>query len=301
MKKQFFLITLLIVLHSLSENAFAYDFSKAEKNAIGKISEKLMQGCGKDTTYFFTANKELQKAIYSKDEAGVNRISRDNYDLLVKAGFILKSNLNYSLLAEIMFNACKDKKKLETEHESYSDCYVHFKKLSVMENLNNLSPILEFSWVADIKPSDVHKSLYTFYTHLIRVLVFQRAATELSNEIPSNTLKEEIAVFPPEKKDSLKKEEQVYDVVEIAPSYPLSKEELKARLTVKDAAIKGKVYIQFIVNKDGTVYDFKVLRGLSEQQDKKAIELIKSLGNWIPGTQNGVKVNCRYTQPVYFE
>ena len=61
---------------------------------------------------------------------------------------------------------------------------------------------------------------------------------------------------------------------------------------------QGTVYVSFVVNKDGSIQDVKVLRGLSNELNKAAVAVVKSMPNWTPGESNGKRVRVRYTVPI---
>lgn len=62
----------------------------------------------------------------------------------------------------------------------------------------------------------------------------------------------------------------------------------------------GKVYVQFVVNTDGTIDDVQVLKSIGFGCDEEAIRLIKSVPKWNPGIQSGRVVRSRFTQPINF-
>ncbi len=62
--------------------------------------------------------------------------------------------------------------------------------------------------------------------------------------------------------------------------------------------IEGKVILGFVIDSTGIVKDVSVLRSLDPACDKEAIRVVKLLPKWIPGKQDGKKVNVRYTLPV---
>lgn len=64
--------------------------------------------------------------------------------------------------------------------------------------------------------------------------------------------------------------------------------------------IQGTVYVTFVVGKDGSVREAKVLRGILKECDAEAIRVVQSMPSWTPGKQNGRNVNVRYTIPVRF-
>ncbi|MBK8612621.1 MAG: TonB family protein [Flavobacteriales bacterium] len=67
-----------------------------------------------------------------------------------------------------------------------------------------------------------------------------------------------------------------------------------------DAGIQGKVYVEFVVEKDGKISDVKLKKGVSAGLDKEAQRLVKAMPNWNPGKMNGKAVKCRFVLPVKF-
>lgn len=64
--------------------------------------------------------------------------------------------------------------------------------------------------------------------------------------------------------------------------------------------VEGKVYVQFVVEADGTLTNAKVLRGLSADCDKEALRVISEMPRWKPGKQNGRPVRVYFNLPVNF-
>lgn len=103
--------------------------------------------------------------------------------------------------------------------------------------------------------------------------------------------------------------EEVYEVVEKMPEFPdggmsgLMKY-LSANIRYPEAAHKagtqGRVTVQFVVGKDGSIGDVKVIRGVDPTLDAEAIRVISGMPKWKPGTQKGEPVNVKYTVPVMF-
>lgn len=104
-------------------------------------------------------------------------------------------------------------------------------------------------------------------------------------------------------------DEDVFEVVENMPEFPdggmsgLMKF-LSANIHYPEAAHKagtqGRVTVQFVVGKDGSINNVKVIRGVDPALDTEAIRVISSMPKWKPGTQKGEPVNVRYTVPVMF-
>lgn len=67
-------------------------------------------------------------------------------------------------------------------------------------------------------------------------------------------------------------------------------------------AITGTSYVTFVVEKDGSLSNVKILRGVAgcSECDKEAIRVVKSMSNWHPGKQNGRLVRVQYNLPIKF-
>ena len=65
-----------------------------------------------------------------------------------------------------------------------------------------------------------------------------------------------------------------------------------------DAGVKGTVQVSFVVEKDGSLTDIKVVRDLSYGTGQAAINLLKKAKKWSPGIQNGRPVRVAYTLPI---
>lgn len=68
----------------------------------------------------------------------------------------------------------------------------------------------------------------------------------------------------------------------------------------KEAGNSGRVFVEFLIDKDGSIAEVKVLRGVSPGLDKEAARVIKAMPKWNPGKQNGRPVKVRYVIPVNF-
>ena len=62
--------------------------------------------------------------------------------------------------------------------------------------------------------------------------------------------------------------------------------------------LKGKVIVSFVVDTDGTLTDFKVIKDLGFGTGIEAIRVLKMSPKWTPGTQNGVPIRCQYSLPI---
>lgn len=69
----------------------------------------------------------------------------------------------------------------------------------------------------------------------------------------------------------------------------------------KENGVQGKVTLQFTVNKDGSVSNVKVLRGVDSSLDKEAVRVVSNSPKWTPGRQRDRAVKVTYTFPVIFQ
>jgi protein TonB len=65
-----------------------------------------------------------------------------------------------------------------------------------------------------------------------------------------------------------------------------------------EVGLNGKVYVSFVVEKDGTLSNIKILRDIGYGTGKEAIRVLKASPKWNPGEQNGRKVRCSYSLPI---
>lgn len=103
--------------------------------------------------------------------------------------------------------------------------------------------------------------------------------------------------------------EKVFTAVEQMPQFPGGEGELMKYISshikyppmAMENGVQGRVVVQFVVTKDGSVGQVKVMRGKDPDLDKEAVRVVKSLPKFIPGKMNGQAVNVWYTLPISFK
>ena len=103
--------------------------------------------------------------------------------------------------------------------------------------------------------------------------------------------------------------EKVYDVVEQMPEFPGSPYALYEFLTqsiqypeeARKNSIQGRVIVTFVVEKDGSITNARVVKTLDPLLDAEALRVINVMPKWNPGKQNGEPVRVKYTVPVSFK
>ena len=104
-------------------------------------------------------------------------------------------------------------------------------------------------------------------------------------------------------------EEEIFTIVETnrgcaggeAPMYQYLGNNMKYPPIARDNNIQGRVYVSFVVEKDGSITDVKVLRGIGGGCDEEAVRVVKSMPKWSPGKQRGKAVRVRFNLPILFK
>ena len=106
-----------------------------------------------------------------------------------------------------------------------------------------------------------------------------------------------------------KKNDMVFDVVEVMPQYPggpiamlkYLMENIKYPEQAMKEGIQGRVAVRFIVEKDGSISDVKPILSVHPLLNKEAVRVVESMPKWTPGKQNGKPVRVRFNVPVMFK
>ena len=118
----------------------------------------------------------------------------------------------------------------------------------------------------------------------------------------------EIKYTPVEVEEEEVEEQQIFQVVEEMPEFPggmgecmkfLAKN-IKYPTIAQENGVQGRVIVQFVVNRDGSIVDPVVMRGVDPHLDKEALRVISLMPKWKPGKQRGKEVRVKYTVPVMF-
>ena len=103
-------------------------------------------------------------------------------------------------------------------------------------------------------------------------------------------------------------EEKVFDVVEQMPQFPggdaalfeYLSTHIKYPTIAEENGVQGRVIVTFVVERDGSITDVKVVKSVDPSLDKEASRVVAGMPKWIPGKQNGSAVRVKYTVPVTF-
>lgn len=109
--------------------------------------------------------------------------------------------------------------------------------------------------------------------------------------------------------DSRKENSLLYEAVDEMPEYPSGGQagmmryinmHLKYPTAAQEKGIQGRVTLTFVVEKDGSIKDVRVVKGVDPLLDKEAIRVMYSMPKWKPGKKDGVAVRVKYTVPITF-
>jgi periplasmic protein TonB len=104
-------------------------------------------------------------------------------------------------------------------------------------------------------------------------------------------------------------EVQIFTVVESMPGFPGGEsariqylnDNIKYPQMARESGIQGRVFVTFVVEKDGSVTDVKVLRGIGGGCDEEAVRVIQNMPKWDPGKQRGKPVRVQFNMPILFK
>ncbi len=104
-------------------------------------------------------------------------------------------------------------------------------------------------------------------------------------------------------------DDPIYDFVAKMPSFPGGEKAMAEFISknvvypeiARQNGIKGKVYVQFVVNKKGKIEQIKVMRGVDSTIDQQALNVVSKMPDWIPGESGGHPVSVYFTLPINFQ
>ena len=151
---------------------------------------------------------------------------------------------------------------------------------------------------------------------LFALLLFANCKSKVNDKAPENNVVEATekietqAVETPAVETVANDNSEIYDgAVEVMPEYPggmnamfdFIQKNVKYPKSAKEKGIEGKVYVSFVVEKDGSLSSFQVLRSVNEELDTEAIRVLKAMPKWKAGMQDGKAVRVHYVMPFSFK
>ncbi|MFN3841041.1 MAG: energy transducer TonB [Cyclobacteriaceae bacterium] len=130
---------------------------------------------------------------------------------------------------------------------------------------------------------------------------------EFDVEVTTDTKVEEITIAPVvEEKEDV---DQIFLVVEesatpkggMSAFYKYVQDKMKYPAQARRMGIEGKVFVEFVINRDGSIQDVKAIKGIGAGCDEEAVRVVQSAPPWNPGKQRGKPVRQRYVVPIIFK
>lgn len=212
----------------------------------------------------------------------------------------LASNLNYLVT----------KKRLIMMTKSTSKSGAFFRKIAVIPVFTTLIVLLCFKTVAQESKKEVKSVEVVAEKTLAKTAVVLK--DENKNVIPENKNKESMAdqnktISSPSSNDDVNKSTDIIaDPIEIKPEFPggllefykFIGKNFKMPEEASKNKIDGKIFVQFIVEKDGNLSEFKIVKDLGYGIGEEAIRTLKLSPAWTPGSQMGQPVRVLYSLPI---
>lgn len=142
-------------------------------------------------------------------------------------------------------------------------------------------------------------------------VVQEKVDTKVNISMEDDQSKAQIQTYTPPPPPKPKEEEvtdEIFVVVENQPEFPggttammkFLNDNIKYPVIAQENGIQGRVICNFVVERDGSITDVQVVRGVDPSLDKEAIRVIQQMPKWKPGSQRGKPVRVRFTLPVLF-
>ena len=109
--------------------------------------------------------------------------------------------------------------------------------------------------------------------------------------------------------DAVITQDSIHRVAEVMPQYPggpnemmrYIQENIKYPQSAKANKIEGRVFVTFVVEKDGSITNAAVMRGIDKECDAEALRVVSSMPKWTPGQQDGKNVRTQFTIPIIYK
>ncbi|RNC65894.1 energy transducer TonB [Proteiniphilum sp. X52] len=142
-------------------------------------------------------------------------------------------------------------------------------------------------------------------------VVDDKVETRMEIKVEDDQTKRQTDVYippPPPKPKQEEVTEEIFVVVEEQPEFPggnaammkFLSDNIRYPVIAQENGISGRVICNFVVERDGSITDVQVVRGVDPSLDREAIRVIQQMPKWKPGKQRGSAVRVRFTLPVVF-
>ncbi len=206
-------------------------------------------------------------------------------------------------------------KKIEIKKDGYEN--VNFELIRKFDPLALLNIIGMWGFIVDGATGAIMKFEKVYYDVEMEPIQKEVAVVKTTEDTQVKEVKEvevsEDAVQPEEEiikiVENSNDENPTFFIVEEMPEFPGGDEALRDFISnsvqypkgAQNNGIQGRVYVQFVVDTDGSIKNVKIARGVHSSLNNEAMRVVKSMPNWKPGVQRGKPVRVSYTVPINFE
>lgn len=191
---------------------------------------------------------------------------------------------------------------LAFEYKSYDKRTIDMMQRAVQDIPEEIIPITE----QKVKPPPPPPPKQVTVLEVVEDDVEVEDDIEIDAEVDQKT---EIEVYvPPVREEEEVVEQEIFTVVESMPEFPggagkmmeFIAKNIKYPAMARESGIQGRVFVNFVVEPNGSVSNVKVLRGIGGGCDEEAIRVVESMPKWTPGRQRGKAVRVSFNLPVRF-
>ncbi len=187
------------------------------------------------------------------------------------------------------------------EYRSYDKRTLDLMERSVEDIPEEIIPITE----QKVKPPPPPPPKQVTVLEVVEDDVEVEDEIEIDVEVDQET---EIEVYVPPVMEEEIVEQEIFTVVESMPEFPggpakmmeYIAKNIKYPAMARESGIQGRVFVNFVVEPDGSVSNVKVLRGIGGGCDEEAVRVVESMPTWTPGRQRGKAVRVSFNLPVRF-
>jgi protein TonB len=213
-----------------------------------------------------------------------------NANLLISSISICLSLLIVILMFEWRFYESESDVQMKSDTEQFEDL------LDVPQTAQPAPPPPQVSNVQVVEVSDEEMIEEIEVSFDIEITEETKVEEAVTTEIETSEPEEEIA-------------DEIFTIVEEQPSpiggmkafYEYVSENLKYPVKASRMDIQGRVFVQFVVEKDGSLTDIQVVKGIGAGCDEEAVRVIKNAPRWEPGKQRGRPVRVKMILPIVFK
>lgn len=291
----------LLSQHTNSKSGLSYIYEYVFDDVHGyQLSEKIDNRHNRTITYAMKYNADGALEEISANDGTKTRYSY-NGNQLFKVTYIRDDKVERTDIYDsrnLVEKCVRGGNTIVYEYNDYGDV-VSMKKMKGSATLSTTTYEYEYDgdqpWVSMTQYNDGNFLLRKTRSFDKPVVAEERSEVSIQKKISDN-------------RQAPMTDSKVYEVVEQMPSFKGGDVALMEWLNknvqypkvAEENNIQGRVICTFVVERDGSITEVKIVKSVDPSLDREAVRVLESMPRWIPGTQNGETVRVKYTVPVTF-